>query len=633
MRQLKLFLLALVTTLQISAQSEVKTNTPYFPSDSIITDSVFDVFSAWDYVDRASRNKELWRQDSDSVQRAIQRLLDHTLEPYDSTINFFKGNDFSRVPVHRGKPEITETQKVKWINDSTFLLDPQGWSPDLYLKEEARYLYPVDFSSLILSDTLLDENRMLDSTLFIADTIFVTVIDTAVLRELDISLYNYSKGVVSPPLSKLSSRRVARLSDDSTQVQYYVPRTTWMADKNSPFYILSDQLQLDSLQRAINTLLDYNLERDSTLIFIDDMFGNKTPYWISGGKHQTFRFWVKNFNNDSLTLWIGNPGSGQISLLMEDDVDLKRMVREEISYLPEFLEQPQRALMKMNMLEPYPIYWDYEMSNLFGMSQTYLSPNWTQGGESSLSTTIDILSKVTYNNKDTNTQWISLARFKFGTIWTKEKGNRINNDLLELDSKYNRNAWGKIGFSASFYMKTQLAKGFSYPNDSVAVSKFLNPGTITVGLGAEYKPMEKTTINMAPLSYKTTFVLDTAHIDQTRHGIAADQTAKRELGLQVVLSNEIKPFKDLTMINRMRLFSNYLYKPQNVDVDWEMILEQKINWFFSVRLNLHLIYDDDRRSPVYDEAGNVILLPDGSIREAATPQFKEFLGLTLSFKI
>jgi len=232
------------------------------------------------------------------------------------------------------------------------------------------------------------------------------------------------------------------------------------------------------------------------------------------------------------------------------------------------------------------------------------------------------MGRATYNNKDANTQWINLARLKFGTIYTKEKGNRINNDLLEVDSKYNRNAWGKIGMSASLYMKTQMAKGFNYPNDSVAISKFLNPGTITVGLGAEYKPMEKTTINMAPLSYKTTFVLDTAQIDQTRHGIAADKSAKREMGFQLVLYNEVKPFKDLTMINRVRLFSNYLDKPQNVDVDWEMILEQKINWFFTIRLNLHLIYDDDVRFPV-----------DGSTREVAKPQFKEFLGLTLSFDI
>jgi hypothetical protein len=216
---------------------------------------------------------------------------------------------------------------------------------------------------------------------------------------------------------------------------------------------------------------------------------------------------------------------------------------------------------------------------------------------------------------------------------TQEKGFRKNNDMFELDSKYNRNAWGKIGMSASFYMKNQIARGYNYPNDSVPISKFLNPGTVTIGIGAEYKPMEKTTINIAPLSYKTTFVLDTAHIDQTRHGIDADKWAKRELGLQLVVNNEVKPFKDFTMINKVRLFSSYLNKPQNVDVDWEIILEQKINWFFTIRLNLHFIYDDDVSFKVYDANDVVITLPDGSDKEVARLQFKEFVGITLSFKL
>lgn len=287
----------------------------------------------------------------------------------------------------------------------------------------------------------------------------------------------------------------------------------------------------------------------------------------------------------------------------------------------------------MSLLKPEPIYWDFEMSNLLTISQTYLS-NWTKGGESTFSTIVDVTGNATYNNKDAKTQWINIARLKFGTIMTQEKGNRVNHDQFEVDSKYNRNAvFKKIGMSASFYMKNQLAKGYNYPNDSVAVSKFLNPGTLTVGLGAEYKPIDKTTINFAPLSYKTTFVLDTANIDQTKHGIDADKRAKREMGMQVVVNNEFKPFKDFTMTNRVRLFSNYLYKPQNVDVDWEMILEQKISWFFTIRLNLHLIYDDDVRFPLENANGDAILNPDGSKKEVARAQFKEYVGLALSFNL
>jgi hypothetical protein len=242
------------------------------------------------------------------------------------------------------------------------------------------------------------------------------------------------------------------------------------------------------------------------------------------------------------------------------------------------------------------------------------------------------MGEATYNNTEANTKWINTMRINFGTLSTKENGFRKNHDLFEINSKFNRNASGKIGLSASFYMKNQLAKGYNYPNDSVVVSKFLNPGSLTVGLGVEYKPWKHTTINMAPLSYKNTFVLDTALIDQTKHGIEKGKKAKQEMGAQVVLNNKISPYKELTVENRLRLFSGYLNKPQNVDVDWELIMDQRINWFFTIRVNLHLIYDDDVRFPVLDAEGLPVLLPDGSGKTVARTQFKEFIGLSLQFK-
>jgi hypothetical protein len=181
-------------------------------------------------------------------------------------------------------------------------------------------------------------------------------------------------------------------------------------------------------------------------------------------------------------------------------------------------------------------------------------------------------------------------------------------------------------------MKNQLANGYNYPNDSVIVSKFLNPGSLTIGLGAEYKPFKHTNINMAPLSYKNTFVLDTALIDQTKHGIDPDKKAKQELGTQIVVINKFKPMEDLDLTSNLRLFSNYLNHPENIDIDWELILDKKINWFFTVRLNLHLIYDDDVRFNVLDADDQPIIKLDGSEKKVAKTQFKEFIGLSMLFK-
>ena len=629
MRRLYLFVLGVLVAYPLLAQSA--TDADSSGTYSINDHPLFSTPAAWIYVDHAIRDSSLWRSDDDAIKEAMRRLLDHTLESYDTARSRLAMQDFGAIPVHTGAPVLEESVEVRWINDSTFVVDPQGWNTELYLKQETDLVYPVDFSTLTLSDSLLDENGLLDSTLFIADTVLLSVIDTAAMASLGISLHHYSDHVITPPLTDHTGDRMVLLSEDRTRALYFIPGSAWQADENSPFHIVSGEHHLDSLQQAVSTLLDFTERRDSTRLLINDMYGNKTPVWLTTGTEDAFRLWVKNYSNDSITLWVGNPGTGEISLLLEDDVNFSRLVKEEIDHLHSFIQEPERSLHQMTMLEPVPIYWDYEFSSVLTLSQTYLA-NWTKGGESSFSTMMDLMGRATYNNKEANTQWINIARLKFGTIMTQEKGFRKNHDQFEIDSKFNRNAWGKIGMSASFYMKHQLAKGYNYPNDSVPVSKFLNPGTITVGLGAEYKPMAKTTINVAPLSYKTTFVLDTANIDQTKHGIEADKWAKRELGTQVVIKNEISPLKDLDVINRVRLFSNYLNKPQNVDVDWEMILEKRINWFFTIRLNLHLIDDDDIHFPVYETNDQPVLNPDGSEKEVAKAQFKEFLGLALSFK-
>jgi len=80
----------------------------------------------------------------------------------------------------------------------------------------------------------------------------------------------------------------------------------------------------------------------------------------------------------------------------------------------------------------------------------------------------------------------------------------------------------------------------------------------------------------------------------------------------------------------VRLFSNYFNKPQNVDVDWEISLDKRINWYASISLNMHFIYDDDIRFPVLDDNDEPVLLPDGSPKKSPKLQFKEFVGLTFS---
>ena len=51
--------------------------------------------------------------------------------------------------------------------------------------------------------------------------------------------------------------------------------------------------------------------------------------------------------------------------------------------------------------------------------------------------------------------------------------------------------------------------------------------------------------------------------------------------------------KNMTVYSRLDLYSNYLEDPQNVDVNWIVQLNMKINQWFSANISTNMIYDDN----------------------------------------
>jgi hypothetical protein len=277
-----------------------------------------------------------------------------------------------------------------------------------------------------------------------------------------------------------------------------------------------------------------------------------------------------------------------------------------------------------------PQYWKTRAEAIFVMNQALLT-NWVKGGESSISTSMDITGFANYNNKKLLLSSSNFARIKYGLV-KSGKDIRKNLDLIETNSKLNHKAFGKFDFSATLLFKTQLAKGYNYTkingrDTALMVSKLFNPAVITMGLGLDYKPNKTTSINFSPLSYKGTFVTDTTGIigltaiDQTKYGIPKGKKSLHEPGMSLQFSNETKLWKNISITNRVQLFTNYIHNPLNIDIDWEMIATARLNWFTDVRLNTHFIFDDDTKTPV-----------EGSQKKTARVQFKEILGFSFIFR-
>ena len=429
------------------------------------------------------------------------------------------------------------------------------------------------------------------------------------------------------------SKNVARLKD--TTIMIIIDTLDMAALSNSffPFRYLKFPYQGDSIQVAVKSLLDYLEVRDSSVVYFTGIRNIVTPVWLNSKSDNVIRYWLKNEFNDSVTIWIGNPARDTIGLYLEQGVNFRRPAKQQ--YFSEAKVNVQALdnskLLEVQKIITKPQYWKFRTEASFTLNQASLT-NWVKGGENSVSTAMDITGYADYNNKTLKLSSNNFARLKLGFLATGDKGIRKNLDLLETNSKLNHKAFGKFDFSGIMLFKTQVAPGYNYPNDSVMVSKFMNPAILTIGLGLDYKPNKETSINFSPLSYKGTFVPDTSNIDQTKYGIQKDKKSKNEPGASFMISNKFQPLKNITVTNRVQFFTNYINNPFNIDIDWEMIAVVNINWFTDVRFNTHFIFDDDTKTVELDQDKNPVLRPDGSQKKTARVQFKEMLGFSFVFR-
>jgi hypothetical protein len=454
--------------------------------------------------------------------------------------------------------------------------------------------------------------------------------DTSGIKVLQDSLSLRSLQLIPYPSSLRSFKE---LKDTTILVIVDTLREVTSSYPEFPFRYYNFPYQADSLKAAISSLLTFVEGRDSSIIYFTGIGNDSLPVWINSRTGNVLRYWLKNDLNDSVTVWIGNPSRNTIGLYLEQGVSFRRPAKQDYYSDPSI---KVRSLDKTTLLEIQKIavkqqYWKYRTEASFSLNQASLT-NWVKGGESNVSTSLDITGYADYDNKYLNLSSNNFARIKYGLIASGDKGIRKNLDLLETNSKLNHKAFGKFDFSGILLFKTQIARGYNYPNDSIPVSKFMNPGILTVGFGLDYKPDKNTSINLSLLSYKGTFVPDTAKIDQTKYGIAENKRSKNEPGASFMLSNKFNPFEDITVTNRLQLFTNYINNPENIDIDWEVIVTASLNWFTDVRFNTHFIFDDDTKTPVLDEDRNPVLMPDGTPKKTSRIQFKELLGFSLVFR-
>ncbi len=396
------------------------------------------------------------------------------------------------------------------------------------------------------------------------------------------------------------------------------------AYEQQKFYFLSEDttayLFNDSIRNAIRYILNSIPEDSIQLIFknsVDDSIHFKTA------KEQIDSVHFKIYDNrgEYGLLWIKKTDEQAYDLILEDGTYIEKAKQQKIIAREVDTDEIRSRLRKARKVDIIVPIWDFGSTADITFNQGYQS-NWVEGGENNLSALSILRFNLDYSYGKQRT-WNTDIEYKLGYLKAGYNPLQKNDDRFEFNSKYGRTAFNNWYYSLLFNFKTQLLKGYDYPNDSVPVSKFMSPGHLVFSFGLDYKPNNNLTVLISPITSKFTIVSDTASYDQTRFGVGADEKIRKEIGAYVKAIWKYNITKDIFMENKINFFTNYTNNPQNVDIDWELNLKMKLTRYINLSLNTQIIYDDDIDIPVF-EGGEQVGVTKGV-------QFREVIGVGFSY--
>ena len=229
--------------------------------------------------------------------------------------------------------------------------------------------------------------------------------------------------------------------------------------------------------------------------------------------------------------------------------------------------------------------------------------NWAAGGENSISATALLNLFVNYKTEKTN--WDNVVDLAYGMLQSGKAPLRKNEDKIDFTSKYGRYAfYNHWYYSALINFKSQFTDGYNFPNDSVRISHFMAPGYVLGSIGLDYKSKDNGfSLFTSPMTSKTTVVNDQRLADEGAYGVIPatydtisgasgisvnvkhGKNIRSEFGgyLKVTFKKDI--VKNVNLSTKLELFSNYLDAPQNIDVNWEILIGMKVNKYISASIS------------------------------------------------
>ncbi|TLP75899.1 DUF3078 domain-containing protein [Maribacter sp. ACAM166] len=285
-----------------------------------------------------------------------------------------------------------------------------------------------------------------------------------------------------------------------------------------------------------------------------------------------------------------------------------------------------------------PSFWENE--NSFGINVSEVAfVNWNAGGDNAISG-LGFL-KFARKYKFSNSQWDNNLELRYGLNAQAGRKLRKTEDVIRLSSNlgFKKDTISNWFYSVQLNFNTQFSNGYKYPDREAPISRFMSPGYLLFGAGTSFITKdEKFNLYLSPITQKSTFVLDQdladngafgvkkAELDVNGNTVTPGENHLLEFGILITNNFNYNIAENIELTSRVNLYTDYIKSFGNIDVDWELNLNLKVNKFISTSLGTQMIYDDDI---LFD----VIKNDNGTIVDPGSPkiQFKQILGVGILY--
>jgi len=247
--------------------------------------------------------------------------------------------------------------------------------------------------------------------------------------------------------------------------------------------------------------------------------------------------------------------------------------------------------------------------------------NWAAGGQNSVSG--NLLLNVFANYARNQSAWDNSMTVGYGLSQQGSDNLIKTDDRLLLSSKYGYKASKRWFYSGLLDFKTQMTTGYQDPPENTTVlSEWFSPAYLIFSLGMDYKPNDRFSMYLSPVTGKGTFVLDDSLSLAGAYGVEPGDNSRIEYGAYVKgVYKQSNIIKNVDFYTRLDLFSNLVDEPAHIDVDWETRFNMRINEWLTAVVSLNLLYDDD-----------VKYVDDDGLEHGARVQTRQLLGFGISYK-